>query len=201
MRVDVTRRNLVRSALGVAAAPFLPAALAQQTAPAPGGGRGAFAPHPPRNMKIGHTGITWPRSEGGPADQAIKDIGSLGYWGFETFGETLDAYEAQGGIAKVLDANNNLPLISAYCSIDFVDPAKRKEGVDKMAAWGKIIRKNGGKVAVLGPNSRRQYSNSNGEFPFGEHKKKHRSQPQRRRQGADGRGHRGRAASAHGYGD
>jgi inosose dehydratase len=171
MRLDLTRRNFGQAALGAAAAPLLPAALAQQTAPAPGRGRGAFAPHPPRNMKIGHTGITWPRGDGGPADQAIKDIGSLGYWGFETFGETLDAYEAQGGIAKVLEANNNLPLISAYCSIDFVDPAKRKEGVDKMVAWGRIIRKNGGKVAVLGPNSRRQYSASSGDFPFAEHKK------------------------------
>jgi inosose dehydratase len=121
-------------------------------------------------MKIGHTGITWPRGEGGP-DQAIKDIGSLGYWGFETFGETLDAFETQGGIAKVLGANDNLPLISGYCTIDYVDPAKRKEGVEKLVAWGRIIRKNGGKVAVMGPSSRRQYSNSNGEFPFAEHKK------------------------------
>jgi inosose dehydratase len=170
MEAEVTRRNFATAALGMSAAPFLPHARAQQPAPAPGRGRGAFAPHAPRNMKIGHTGITWPRGEGGPADQAIKDIGSLGYPGFETFGDTLDAYEAQGGIAKVLEANN-LPLISAYCGIDFVDPAKRKEGVAKMVAWGRVLRKNGGKVAVLGPNSRRQYSNSNGEFPFAEHKK------------------------------
>jgi inosose dehydratase len=171
MKAGVTRRCFAQAAaVGISAIPFLPAAQTQQPAPTPGRGRGAFVPHPARNMKIGHTGITWPRSEGGPADQAIKDIGSLGYWGFETFGETLDAYEAQGGIAKVLDANN-VPLISAYCSIDFVDPAKRKEGVEKMTAWGRIIRKNGGKVAVLGPNSRRPYSNSGGDFPFAEHKK------------------------------
>jgi inosose dehydratase len=173
MRTGVTRRNFTRAAaLGMSAAPFLPLAWAQaqQATPAPGRGRSGFAPHPARNMKIGHTGITWPRSEGGPADQAIQDIGSLGYWGFETFGETLDAYEAQGGIAKVLAANN-VPLVSGYCSIDFVDPAKRKEGVGKMAAWGRIIRKNGGKVVVLGPNARRPYSNSSGDFPFAEHKK------------------------------
>src|SRR5580700_3758603 len=105
MKAGLTRRSFARTAaLGMSAAPFLPQARAQaqQATPAPVRGRGAFAPHPARNMKIGHTGITWPRSEGGPADQAIQDIGSLGYWGFETFGETLDAYEAQGGIAKVL---------------------------------------------------------------------------------------------------
>ena len=90
MKADVTRRSFTQAAaLGMSAVP-LPA-KAQQATPTPGRGRGAFAPHPARNMKIGHTGITWPRSDGGPADQAIKDIGSLGYWGFETFGETLDA--------------------------------------------------------------------------------------------------------------
>ena len=170
MEAGFTRRRFAQAAaLGMSAVPFLQQAVAQvpQAAPVPGRGRGA--PHPARNMKIGHTGITWPRSEGGPADQAIKDIGSLGYWGFETFGETLDAYETQGGIAKVLEAAN-VPLISAYCSMDFVDPAKRKDGVAKMTAWGKIIRKNGGKVAVLGPNSRREYSNGSGDFPFAEHK-------------------------------
>jgi inosose dehydratase len=122
-------------------------------------------------MKIGHTGITWPGGGGGgPADQAIKDIGSLGYWGFETFGDTLDQYEKQGGIGKVLEANS-LPLISGYCSVDLVDPTKRKEGVAKMVGWGKLIRQYGGKAVVLGPNGRRQYANASGDFPFADHKK------------------------------
>ncbi|MGE5486618.1 MAG: sugar phosphate isomerase/epimerase family protein [bacterium] len=126
-------------------------------------------PHPPRNLKVGHTGITWPRGQNGQADPAIKDIGSLGYWGFETFERTLESYEAQGGIAKVLEAHN-LPLVSGYCTIDMVDPGKRKEEIAKLAAWSKLIRKNGGKVAVLGPNSRRQYSGSDGKFDFASHK-------------------------------
>jgi len=121
-------------------------------------------------MKIGHTGITWPRGEGGPADQAIKDTGSLGYWGFETFGDTLDQYEKEGGIGKVLEPAN-LPLISAYTTIDYVDPAKRKDGIAKLVGWAKLLKKYGGKIAVLGPNSRRQYSNADGQFPFAEHKK------------------------------
>jgi inosose dehydratase len=171
MKSEVTRRTFSRAAaLGLGAAPFLPAMQGPQTPPAPGRGRGPAAPHPPRNMKIGYTGITWPRGEGGLADQAIKDLGSLGYWGFETFGETLDAYETQGGIGKVLEANN-LPLIAGYLNIDYVDPAKRAEGVAKMVAWGKLVRKYGGKVAVMGPNSRRAYSNTDGQFPFAEHKK------------------------------
>jgi len=107
-------------------------------------------PHAPRNIKIGHTGITWADPNG--PDQAIKDIGALGFYGFETFGDVLDKFEAQpGGIAKVLDAAN-LSLISAYCTFDMVDPAKRNDSIEKMTNWGKLIKKNGGRVAVLGPN-------------------------------------------------
>src|SRR5947208_1036641 len=94
MGTETTRRSFARAvASGLAAMPLT--SVAQQagrglqgTSPVPGRG-GRFGPHPPRNMKIGHTAITWPRSEGGPADQAIKDIGTLGYSGFETFGDTL----------------------------------------------------------------------------------------------------------------
>jgi inosose dehydratase len=111
---------------------------------------GAPPPHARRNLKVGHTGITWPGPDG--PEQAIKDVGSLGYYGFETFGDILDKFEAQpGGIAKLLDAAN-LPLVSAYCTFNMIDPAKRSESVDKMVAWGKLIKKNGGRVAVLGPN-------------------------------------------------
>ena len=72
MGIEATRRSFARAvASGLAAMPLL--CVAQQAgrgpqAPAPGRG-GRFAPHPPRSMKIGHTGITWPRSDGGPADQ------------------------------------------------------------------------------------------------------------------------------------
>lgn len=128
--------------------------------------RGPLPPPKPRGIRIGHTGLTWPA---GPdrhgIEQAIKDIGALGYHGFETFAETLDIYEKEGGLAKHLEAAG-LPLISAYCSFDMTDPAKRKESLDKMVAWGKVIRKNGGKVAVLGPNGVKR-----GEYSFGEHKK------------------------------
>jgi hypothetical protein len=93
-----------------------------------GGGIGR-GPHTPRNMKI--TGITWPRGEGGPADQAIKDIGSFGYSGFETLGDTLDACETQGRFGRALE------------------PAKRQDGIARLVGWGKLIRKYGGKIAVL----------------------------------------------------
>ncbi len=107
---------------------------------------------PARRLKIGHTGITWR----GP-EQAIKDIASLGYYGFEPFGNVLEAWEAQGGMGRVLD-EAKLPLISAYCGTNLTDPAQRSAEVQKLVGWGKIIKKYGGSVAVIGPNGVRRSS-------------------------------------------
>ena len=49
---------------------------------------------------------------------------SLGYMGYETFGEVLEAWEPKGGLKPVLD-ENHLPLISAYCNVNLTDPTKR----------------------------------------------------------------------------
>src|SRR5690242_4404992 len=113
-----------------------------------GFGAAAVAPAKSRNLKIGHTGITWRNNE---IDTAIKDIASLGFYGFETFGNVIEDWEAKGGLGKVLD-ENNLPLISAYCSSNLTDPTKRKDEMDRMVAWGKLIKKYGGRVSVMGPN-------------------------------------------------
>jgi inosose dehydratase len=103
-----------------------------------------------RRLKIGHTGITWGyRPE--DAEPAVKDVGSLGYHGFESFGNVLEAWEAKGGLGRLLD-QAKLPLVSAYCGADLMDPAKRKDEVGRMVRWGKLIRKCGGTVSVVGPN-------------------------------------------------
>src|SRR5690349_618505 len=91
-----------------------------------------------RNLKIGHTGITWVqpppprpanqdgapvaagRGGGGPrrVDPAyiegiFKDISGLGYYGLELFSFQIQGMEANGGIAPLIE-KHNLPLISAY---------------------------------------------------------------------------------------
>jgi inosose dehydratase len=101
-----------------------------------------------RRLKAGHTGITW----GNNTEQAIRDCGSLGFHGFETFGQVLETWEAKGGLQPLLE-QNKLPLISAYCSFNMVDPAKRKDELEKMTRWGQLIKKYNGKVCVMGPNS------------------------------------------------
>lgn len=101
-----------------------------------------------RRLQAGHTGITW----GNDIPQAIEDCGRLGFHGFETFGQVLESWEAKGGLGPLLE-QNHLPLISAYCSFNMVDPVKRKDELEKMTRWGGLIKKYNGKVCVLGPNS------------------------------------------------
>jgi inosose dehydratase len=103
---------------------------------------------PTRRLKIGHTGITWR----GP-EEAIKDIASLGYYGFEPFGNVLEQWETRGGMGTLLE-QAKLPLISAYCGTNLSVPAQRAAEIEKMVRWGKIIKKYGGNAVVIGPNGR-----------------------------------------------
>ncbi|MDQ1469190.1 MAG: inosose dehydratase [Bryobacterales bacterium] len=109
---------------------------------------GTLTASPARQLKIGHTGITW----GDDIETAITDVSGLGFYGFETFGNVLEKWEMQGGLRRVLDSHN-LPLVSAYCSLNLIDTSKRKDELEKMRRWGTLLQKNGGYVAVLGPNS------------------------------------------------
>src|SRR5262249_47050927 len=101
-----------------------------------------------RRLKFGHTGITW-GFKPDDAEQAIKDVANLGYYGYESFGNVLEAWEAKGGLNRILDSVN-LQLISAYCPINLTDPAKRKDETEKLVRWAKLIKKCGGSVAVIG---------------------------------------------------
>jgi len=119
-----------------------------------------------RTVKIGHTGLTWitfspPTPGAAPSrpfdnfdfiDQAAKDISSLGFWGVEYFAQQVEAYEARGGIDKLLKPLN-IPLTSAYCPVNLSDPARRKQGLDDITRWAKLVKKYGGTVVVIGPNS------------------------------------------------
>ncbi len=101
---------------------------------------------PDRRLKVGHTGITWREPP-----QAIHDIAALGYSGYETFGDVLETWDQKGGFKELL-VSNNLPLISAYCGVNLTDASKRKEQVDLIVRWAKIVKSYGGTTAVVGPN-------------------------------------------------
>jgi inosose dehydratase len=127
---------------------------------------GAYgAETPKRRLKIGHTGITW-GYKAEYAQQAIKDLGSLGYHGYETFGEYFGYWEGKGGLGPPLD-QAKLPLVSAYCNVTLThsDATARKAEVDKIVGWGGTIKKLGGAVAVIGPNGVPR-----GNYDFSAHK-------------------------------
>jgi len=146
---SITRRTFTRSlALGAAAAAL------------PGGVLLAFAG---KRLKVGHTGITW-GFKPTDAEQAIADVGSLGFAGYESFGNVLEFWDKQGGLKRLLDAAQ-VPLRSAYCPVNLTDPAKRVDEIAKLVRWGRLIQAAGGSVAVLGPNNVERPS-----YVFAEHK-------------------------------
>src|SRR5690242_10716393 len=75
-----------------------------------------------RRRLIGHTGITWGYSADNAPD-AIRDVGALGFHGFESFGSVLENWQARGGLQEKLKAQN-LPLIGAYCPMVLTNPAQ-----------------------------------------------------------------------------
>ncbi|MDR8394095.1 sugar phosphate isomerase/epimerase [Aliifodinibius sp. S!AR15-10] len=103
-----------------------------------------------KRFHIGHTAITWGYS---PANtpQAIHDVSSAGFHSFECFGNALEYWEERGGLGKLLDSSN-MALQSVYCPVNLTDPARRKEQLDELITRGRLLRKYGGKVAVIGPN-------------------------------------------------
>ena len=116
-----------------------------------------------RKLRCGHTGITWGfRPE--DAERAIPDVASLGYHGYESFGNVLEAWEPKGGLNKLLQSAK-LPLRSAYCPVNLTDPAIRKDEVAKLVRWGQLIKKCGGSVAVIGPNNVKR-----GDYDFASHR-------------------------------
>lgn len=101
-----------------------------------------------RKIRPGYTGITWTNAD---VDKAIHDVGQLGFYGYETFGEVLAKKDSDGNLEELLEANH-IPLISGYCTINLTDPTKRSDELAKAVTWARLIKKYKGKVFVLGPN-------------------------------------------------
>jgi len=114
----------------------------------------AFDEAKKRKFKIGSTFILW----GYGADNlepALKDIAALGYHSFETFGNVIDDYETKrGGFSQVIE-KYKVPIVSAFCQTDVLDPSKKKAELEKLVRWSKLTKANGGKVIEYCAGGRR----------------------------------------------
>ena len=146
-RAPLDRRTFTKTLAAALAGAAVPTLSAQKT----------------RRLKVGHTGITWGFNPA-DAEAAIKDVASLGFDGYESFGNVLEAWESKGGLDKMLEASR-LPLRSAYCPVNLTDPAVRKDEIAKIVGWARLIKKCGGTVAVIGPNNVKKP-----EWAFADHK-------------------------------
>ena len=84
----------------------------------------------------GRRSRTWPR---------------LGFHGFETFAAILEEWDKRGTLGDLLAANR-IPLVSGYATMQVVDPAARKDELEKLKRWAMVVRKHGGRFVVLAPN-------------------------------------------------
>lgn len=118
-----------------------------------------------KKFKVGATFILWGY---GPdnLEPALVDIAKLGYHSFETFGQVIEEWEnKRGGFSEVVE-KHGVPILSAFCSTDILNPGKRKEEVEKLVRWSKLLKKSGGKVIEWCPSG----VDRNG-FDYREHKK------------------------------
>ena len=102
-------------------------------------------------FNLGSTFILW----GYGADNlesALADIAKLGFHSFETFGQVIEEWEnKRGGFSEVVE-KHGVPILSAFCSTDILDPTKRKGEVEKLIRWSKLLKKSGGKVIEWCPS-------------------------------------------------
>lgn len=121
----------------------------------------AFEAAKKKHFKIGATFILWGYGSNA-LEPALQDIASLGYHSFETFGNVMDDYEKKPGGFKEVVQKYNVPIVSAFCTHDVLDPAKRPAEVEKLRRWSKILKANGGKVIeYCAGGSRRGYDYKN----------------------------------------
>jgi inosose dehydratase len=106
-----------------------------------------------RKLKIGCTTLIWgglPRTPE-KIEAALKDMGTLGFHGFETFGSILEDWDKKGALADLIQ-KNGVPLTSGYVSLNLIDPSVRKEQLDMLVRYAKIVKKYGGRFVVQAPN-------------------------------------------------
>jgi inosose dehydratase len=105
---------------------------------------------PARRLKVGQTSINW-GFKVESVEPGLRDSAKLGYWGYESYNDAVEPVDQNPGWGKLLD-QYKIPMPSSYFNFNLTDPTVRKAQVEKAIRLGKILKKNGGITAVLGPN-------------------------------------------------
>jgi len=78
-------------------------------------------------------------------------MAALGYHKAETFAAIVEDWDKKGTLSKLL-ADNPIPLVSAYASVQLTDTSTRKDDLAQLIRWGQTLKKYGGRFMVLAPN-------------------------------------------------
>lgn len=110
-----------------------------------------------RNIKVGHTCITWGTMPAKPGTHdetlslALKDISAEGFWYFETFAQVLQDWDERGQLTSLIE-QHRVPLLSAYTAVDVLDPSRRKEEIARLTKECQVVRKYHGRYMVVQVN-------------------------------------------------
>ena len=146
MAGSVNRRTFTKAILtgiGATAVPRVGASAAPTT---PATGQSL----PAKQLRIGCTALVWNAFPRAPEalETAVRDMSELGYKGFETFGEVIEDWDKKGTLEKLI-AQYKIPLISAYSTLDVINPAARNDEIATIVRWGKILQKHGAHFMVI----------------------------------------------------
>ena len=149
MTKNLTRRSFAKTILAGTGAAALPSL--------------AFAQG--KKLKMGATTLIWKAVPNKPEnlEPALRDMSELGYNGFETFASILEDWEKKGTLAALLQ-KYPIPLTSAYTGVNVTDPSTRKEQIEMLQRYARLVKKYGGRFLVQSSNNRGQ------NYNFAEHK-------------------------------
>lgn len=144
MTKPLTRRTFAKTLLAGAGAAALP----------------AFAFAQGKKLKIGATALIWGAVPNSPhnLEPALQDMSELGYNGFETFAAILEDWDKKGTLAPLLE-KYPIPLTSAFTGINVTDPSTRKEQIEMLQRYARLVKKYGGRFLVQSCNGRGQNYN------------------------------------------
>jgi inosose dehydratase len=75
----------------------------------------------------------------------------------------LEDWDKKGTLGALLD-KYRVPLTSAFVTVNVTDPSQRKQQIEMLQRYGKILKKHGGSFMVQSPNGPRT------DYNFAEHK-------------------------------